>query len=42
MRIEYSLYGIGFEWDPQKAAKNLHKHGVAFENACEVFFDPFV
>ena len=25
-----------------KAETNLHKHGVAFETACEVFFDPFV
>lgn len=34
--------GIDFEWDPEKAAANLEKHGVAFEEACEVFFDPFL
>lgn len=26
----------------EKAAANLLKHGVSFEKACEVFFDPFV
>ncbi len=31
-----------FEWDIDKAASNLLKHGVSFEKACEVFFDPFV
>jgi uncharacterized protein len=34
--------GIEFEWDPEKAAANLDKHGVAFEEASEVFFDPFL
>ena len=29
-------------WDPRKALANLKKHGVAFEKACEVFFDPFM
>ena len=29
-----------FEWDPQKAAKNLKKHGVAFQEAATVFGDP--
>ena len=29
-----------FEWDPDKAAKNLQKHGVAFEDASSVFGDP--
>jgi uncharacterized DUF497 family protein len=31
----------GFEWDPVKAASNLKKHGVAFEEASTVFDDPF-
>lgn len=26
-----------FEWDPQKAADNLRKHGVSFEEAASVF-----
>ncbi len=29
-----------FEWDPQKAATNLRKHGVAFDFASGVFSDP--
>jgi uncharacterized protein len=28
-----------FEWDGQKAASNLVKHGVAFEQAATVFLD---
>ena len=28
-----------FEWDPTKAAANLAKHGVAFEDASRVFAD---
>lgn len=30
-----------FAWDPAKAATNLAKHGVAFEDAALVFEDPF-
>jgi len=29
-----------FEWDPKKAAANLKKHGVAFQEAATVFGDP--
>jgi hypothetical protein len=29
-----------FEWDPAKAADNLKKHGVSFEEAVTVFGDP--
>lgn len=29
-----------FEWDPRKAASNLSKHEVAFEEAATVFEDP--
>ncbi len=29
-----------FEWDPQKAAKNLRKHKVSFAEAATVFGDP--
>ncbi len=28
-----------FEWDPAKAAANLEKHGVSFEEAATVFRD---
>ena len=27
-------------WDAAKASKNLRKHGVSFEEAATVFFDP--
>jgi uncharacterized DUF497 family protein len=29
-----------FEWDESKAAVNLVKHGVSFEDAASVFSDP--
>jgi len=28
-----------FEWDPSKAASNLRKHGVSFDEAATVFED---
>jgi hypothetical protein len=28
-----------FEWDPNKDKKNLHKHGVLFQEASSVFYD---
>ena len=30
-----------FEWDPVKAKENLRKHGTSFEDAAELFLDPF-
>ncbi|HEU0186650.1 MAG TPA: BrnT family toxin [Gallionellaceae bacterium] len=30
---------IKFEWDADKAASNLKKHGVSFEEAQSVFYD---
>ena len=29
-----------FDWDPTKAASNLAKHGVSFDEAMTVFLDP--
>ena len=29
-----------FEWNPKKAAANLKKHGVTFQEAATVFGDP--
>ncbi len=29
-----------FEWNSKKAVRNLHKHGVSFEEAATVFDDP--
>ena len=42
MTKRHALQGIDFEWDPKKAATNEQKHGISFETACEVFFDPLV
>ena len=28
------------DWDARKARENLRKHGVSFEEASSVFFDP--
>ena len=32
---------IEFDWDSAKAASNLKKHGVSFEEARTVFYDEF-
>jgi uncharacterized DUF497 family protein len=32
---------VRFEWDDKKAAANLRKHGVGFDEAAEVFHDPY-
>jgi hypothetical protein len=42
MGVTHELHGQVFEWDAGKAASNLRKHDISFEQACEVFFDPFV
>jgi len=31
---------VKFSWDEKKAEENFKNHGVAFEEAQEVFFDP--
>jgi uncharacterized DUF497 family protein len=31
---------LQFEWDEAKAAANLHKHGVSFEEAITIFSGP--
>lgn len=33
--------GMEFEWDERKAAGNLEKHKVSFDEARTVFSDPF-
>ena len=35
----YNVKMIKFDWDPAKAASNLRKHGVSFEEAQSVFYD---
>ena len=42
MNVDYRLHDILFEWHSEKDSANLNKHGVTFQIACEVFFDPFV
>jgi uncharacterized DUF497 family protein len=31
---------VRFEWNSAKAVANLRKHGVSFDEAASVFFDP--
>jgi uncharacterized DUF497 family protein len=31
---------VDFSWDERKAASNLRKHGVSFDEAATVFADP--
>lgn len=33
------MSNISFVWDPKKAASNLRKHGISFEEAKTVFLD---
>jgi uncharacterized DUF497 family protein len=40
--VVHERSGIRFVWDCGKADSNLRKHGVSFEAACEIFFDPFI
>lgn len=43
MGIEYELRGIRFRWNKGKTKLNIKNHdGVSFEQAAQVFFDPFV
>lgn len=35
-----TLTSVNFTWDPRKAASNVKKHGVAFDEAATVFADP--
>jgi uncharacterized DUF497 family protein len=42
MDIEYELRGVRLRWNEDKAKLNAEKHGVSFEQAAQVFFDPFL
>lgn len=42
MNVRHQLQGIEFEWNARKSEANLNKHGIEFEIACEVFFDPLL
>ena len=39
VRSAYTAGMLRFEWDPKKAAGNVRKHGVSFEDAQTVFSD---
>ncbi len=40
MDVLYRYEGLEFVWNVHKAAANIEKHGIRFEQACEVFLDP--
>lgn len=42
MDIHFLYLGQRFVWDSEKASGNARKHGVSFELACQVFFDPLI
>lgn len=42
MDIRFEHNGLLCVWDATKAKRNRQKHGIDFEQACEVFFDPFM
>ena len=35
------MQNLEFEWDDDKAQKNLLKHGIDFRDAVQIFFDPW-
>jgi uncharacterized DUF497 family protein len=39
-RTGLDAHQFEFEWDETKAAANLNKHGVSFELASTIFYDP--
>ena len=41
MDVVYQFGGIDFQWDANKAQINIQKHKIDFEEAAEVFSDPF-
>jgi uncharacterized DUF497 family protein len=34
--------GLFFSWDDRKAAANVRKHGISFEEAATIFEDPLL
>ena len=42
MDTRFESHSITFMWDNTKAAANLRRHGILFEQATEAFFDPFL
>jgi uncharacterized DUF497 family protein len=42
MDLYFLFHGQRFVWDTEKASSNVNKHGVSFDLACQVFFDPLI
>jgi uncharacterized DUF497 family protein len=41
--LEFELLTpLGFEWDEDKNEANLAKHGIDFDEASEVFYEPLI
>jgi uncharacterized protein len=41
--LEFELFTpVGFEWDEDKNEANLAKHGIDFDEASEVFYEPLI
>jgi uncharacterized DUF497 family protein len=40
VRFASAFDGVEFEWDPQKNLANIRNHGVSFQTASLVFYDP--
>lgn len=38
--VHFKLSGESFVWDSEKALQNERKHGIRFDEAAGVFFDP--
>ena len=38
--ISYTYHGYIFTWDSEKAEKYSRKHGITFEEACQVIINP--
>jgi uncharacterized DUF497 family protein len=39
IQMGWATVGLQFEWDPDKAGRNQHKHRTTFEEAATVFAD---
>ena len=42
MDVHYFYSGQHFRWDAEKGRSNLDKHGIRFEQACQIFSDPLL
>ena len=37
-----TIYYFGYEWDADKASRNIEKHGVSFEEAAQLMMGDYV